>query len=142
MLMRRFMSRVTKTSTCWLWTGGKRGGYGMFWYLGSNSSAHVISYMLFKGGIPKGLLVRHSCDVKNCVNPEHLLLGTTLDNWRDALERGQLNIHSKFPAETVARIRDMRTAGHTLTAISIALGVSVGQVHNIVTNKHRKNINA
>lgn len=41
------------------------------------------------GPIPKGLVVRHTCDVRECVNPDHLILGTQKDNIRDMHDRGR-----------------------------------------------------
>jgi hypothetical protein len=52
--------------------------------------AHVASYILFVAPVPKGLNVCHKCDVKRCVNPEHLFLGTAKENANDAREKGRL----------------------------------------------------
>ena len=49
---------------------------------------HRAVYAMVHGAIPKGLVVRHTCDNTLCVNPKHLIIGTQLDNIRDRVERG------------------------------------------------------
>lgn len=80
--IKRFQTRVNKTDTCWLWTGGIRGslGYGAFWFNGSQHSAHRISYEIYKGDIPNGLVIDHTCKNPPCVNPEHLEAVTQGEN--------------------------------------------------------------
>ncbi len=92
--MERFMERVSPEalSGCWLWAGATHGetGYGGFKWGARKSkteTTHRVAYKLFKGDIPKGLLVLHSCDVRMCVNPDHLRLGTHKDNSGDAVKR-------------------------------------------------------
>lgn len=71
----RLWSRVTKTESCWLWTGGVTDdGYGYFDHNGRRWSAHRYFYTRFIGEIPDGLEIDHRCFVPNCVNPEHLRL--------------------------------------------------------------------
>lgn len=48
--------------------------------------AHRVSYMEHFGPIPDGLMVRHRCHRRRCVNPEHLVLGTNSDNMKDMME--------------------------------------------------------
>jgi len=86
----RFWTKVEKTlDDCWLWTGAKCFGYGTFQLDGKAQRAHRVIWLWTKGQIPERLLVCHKCDVRNCVNPEHLFLGTYLDNNRDRKEKGR-----------------------------------------------------
>lgn len=80
---------------CWPWNGIKDAqGYGRVIYMTSIFKAHRVSYEMFHGPIPEGLLVLHSCDNPNCVNPFHLEAGTQQKNMKDAYARGRLSLNS------------------------------------------------
>lgn len=75
---------------CWLWKGATTShGYGALEWEGRTRAAHIVSYLVHKGEIPKGMVCRHTCDVRRCVDPNHLVLGTKRDNSRDMVERGR-----------------------------------------------------
>lgn len=86
----RFMNKVCFGATsCWYWRGNVRaGGYGSINALGENK-AHRVSYRLFKGEIPIGMKILHSCDLPGCVNPEHLSIGTQAENVADMVAKGR-----------------------------------------------------
>lgn len=86
----RFYEYIVKTPACWLWKVIQPIYYGSFTYGEQTYPAHRFSYMIHKGAIPPGLIVRHTCDVPSCVNPDHLLVGTFADNSHDAVIRGRL----------------------------------------------------
>lgn len=83
---------VIKGQSCWTWIGSKlSGGYGRITVGGHKMMAHRYSYELHTGAIPPGKIVRHTCDNNSCVNPNHLTLGTHLENAEDRSLRGRNN---------------------------------------------------
>lgn len=86
----RFWAAVDKTTACWVWKSRKMSsGYGVFSIGGKKYGAHRVSWNLAHGPIPFGLFVCHHCDNKLCVRPEHLFLGTQMDNMQDMHRKGR-----------------------------------------------------
>lgn len=86
----RFWGRVVldEQTGCLNWQGGKNSsGYGAIGFGGKVIATHRLAYILSKGEIPDGLLVRHTCDNRLCCNIDHLLLGTIQDNMKDKMDR-------------------------------------------------------
>ena len=75
---------------CWVWQQSTtNSGYGAC----KGTTAHKLSYVEHVGPVPKGQVVRHSCDNKLCCNPAHLTLGTQRDNYFDMSEEKRLALH-------------------------------------------------
>lgn len=94
---KRFADKVhvVPFSTCHYWGGHVNGhGYGLFKFRGRNERAHRVSYILNNGEIPeingKPAVLRHKCDQPLCVNPDHLVPGTQLENIQDAVDRERM----------------------------------------------------
>ena len=101
-------------SGCWLWIGYKnRFGYGQVCRMIDGKAklltVHRLFYRQYKGEIPDGLQVRHTCDMRNCCNPEHMLLGTQADNMADMKARGR-HIGQKLAAERLLARQSARNA--------------------------------
>lgn len=104
-------------SGCWLWTGAG-GRYGQLLVDRRPRPAHRLSWQVFRGPIPQGVLVLHHCDVPFCVNPDHLFLGDQTDNMRDcdrkgrrAFARGELVNTVKLAVADVVAIRASHESG-------------------------------
>jgi DNA-binding transcriptional regulator YiaG len=86
----RFLSKIEKTDTCWNWTAGLfTNGYGQFNINNYPILSHRFAYELWVNPIPDGLVVRHKCDNRKCVNPNHLETGTQQDNMDDKVKRNR-----------------------------------------------------
>ncbi len=78
------MPHVPKIGKCWEWIAGINGnGRPIFSIRKKSIAAHRVSYILHFGDIPKDICVLHRCDNPICVRPDHLFLGTHLDNAND-----------------------------------------------------------
>ena len=91
-LMEKLLSRLEKTDTCWLFKGTIRpDGYGTVKVgrKGKSWLAHRLAWLVFNQEINDTLLVCHHCDVRHCVNPNHLFQGTHKDNTRDMMLKGR-----------------------------------------------------
>lgn len=67
---------------------GYKGGYPQCRWNGKTANIHKIIYTECFGEVPKGIDIRHKCDNKKCINPEHMHTGTRQDNVNDAINRG------------------------------------------------------
>lgn len=121
-----FFGKVYLGDDCWEWKGCKDPkGYGRFKYQGKVQRAHRVAYLWFKGRIEPGMCVCHCCDNPSCVRPDHLWLGSPLQNVQDRdLKR------RTYKKLTENEINAMRTIyeGMKVSQRKIAEGFGVSQM--------------
>jgi hypothetical protein len=143
---------------CWLWMGTQHSkGYGTVRAGRLPTFAHRVAYEMTHGPIPKGLLVCHRCDVRWCVNPTHLFVGTHRDNMDDMKRKGRAatgtrngmardpHLANRAPGESnpmakltwsaVAEIRAAHATGEVQQRIADRFGVCDATINRIVKNK-------
>lgn len=81
-------------SGCWLWIGTENSaGYGMFCFNYKKLLAHRVSYEIYKGKIPDGLVIDHLCRNTYCVNPNHLEPVTSGENTKRGIHPQRIKTH-------------------------------------------------
>jgi HNH endonuclease len=146
LLKAKIFNRCRLSDTgCWIWTGSfGAGGYGVFSLRNLDQRAHRASYMIFKGPIPKGLHILHSCDTPACVNPTHLRAGTVKENMVEREARGRRDVRgeqigtSKLTREQVVEIKKSDIG---LKALSEKYGVEAQSIWRIRTGKSWAHVN-
>lgn len=170
-LKTRFLEKcIPEPNTgCWLWIGSMwSGGYGQIRINNRMRFAHRVSWEIHRGEIPDGdgfhgVCVLHKCDVRCCVNPDHLFLGTQQDNMDDMARKkrkvtrtGARNGMSKHPERshfhgmvgersytsvlTNAQVREIKSrlsTGETQSSISKSFGIHSSTVSRIKTGDIR-----
>lgn len=137
-----FEKRFDKTAPngCWVWMRGKSSrGYGYYGGRGNVRGAHRVSYELYKGNIPSGMYVCHTCDNPPCVNPAHLFVGTPSDNTSDASAKGRLktakgsaHASAKLTEQSVLELRELRKNGMMGKDLAAKYGICLRRVWRIV----------
>lgn len=145
-VQQRFWAKVDRRGEdeCWLWTGAViTSGYGHMSVggrAGTQARAPRLSWILHNGPIPEGMQACHKCDVRLCVNPKHLFLGTNAENARDMAQKGRQwrQLRPGAPrrllnARQVAFIRLFREfTGATQSSLAKKYGVHVNTINSIV----------
>lgn len=133
----RFWSKVHQTSGCWVWKGSRNAkGYGKLSVNGAGAPAeyaHRVSWILHRGELPPVFFVCHTCDNPSCVNPEHLFLGTPLDNVRDAMTKGHVRRGTAVATAklTLAQVREIRATWDSQRRAAHRYGVCQQTISNV-----------
>lgn len=117
-----FWSKVKKTDGCWIWLGHiMNKGYGELYINKIAYLAHRISYIINKGD-PGDFHVLHECDNRICIKPDHLFLGSNIDNVIDKCNKGRQSrgIHGAgmFTEDEIRVIRRRLATGECQTRIA------------------------
>lgn len=140
----RFWAKVEKTDGCWLWKAAMRlNGYGCFNFKGRLESAHRVAYTLVKGDIPDGMVIMHSCDMRRCVNPAHLSLGTWQENTQDAIRKRRHHFapgSGKLTIEDAREIRKLYGESGQYAWIARLYGLDKKTVRQIIHNEIWKDV--
>jgi hypothetical protein len=148
----RFWAKVDKSGGCWLWTACRDGnGYGWFG-IGSKKCGgfrmvrtHRFAWELTNGPIPDSMCVCHRCDIRHCVNPAHLFLGTDADNVHDRDTKGrgafgEKQGSAKLTEQDVLEIRALAASGQKNVALATRFGVGRRTINNIVLRQRWRHV--
>lgn len=125
---------------CWKFIGCiTPRGYGAVQLRGSKVGAHRAMWQAVNGQIPSGMLICHRCDVPDCINPDHLFLGTSLDNNRDRAQKGrshrpkgELNVMAKLSDQQVMEAMQRYSRCETAAQIAASMNVSPATISSWV----------
>ena len=149
-----FLKRIViDDKGCWLYQGyrmkSKAGHkYGWVWFNKTNMGAHRASWIVHYGEIPDKLFVCHKCDVPNCLNPDHLFLGTAKDNVQDMISKsrnapsafigknGEKHSQAKLNVKQVIEIKEMLNKKVSFSKIASLYNVSKSTIGSIKGGKN------
>lgn len=145
-LLDRLVLNAKKIGKCIEWQRSiHSAGYGQIWHIARNLSTHRVAYELFIGPIPDGLLVLHKCDNRLCVRPEHLFLGTNLDNAKDRMKKGrqatgQGNGKARMTKTAIREVRQRCACGETQAVVAAEFGIGIRHVQDLVAKRKRASV--
>ena len=150
---RRFEMKFIKgnPNECWEWLASRNNnGYGKMAVdnKGKFEYAHRISYKLYKGDVPDGKVVMHSCNNKGCVNPNHLSVGTYSENGLNAAKDGLMKNRAyvsgersgsaKYTDAQIAKALGLLKQGISLSDVANSTGISYSHLSKLRLGKTRQ----
>lgn len=141
------LSEPVPATGCWIFTGTtNRLGYGYIaWNKHKRMPAHRASYIVHVGPIPTGFDVCHKCDVRSCVNPDHLWAGSHQENMADMVAKGR---SPRMPGEQHPNailnddaVRFIRASNEPKRLIAKLIGVSPTTIGDVRSGKSWKHVN-
>ena len=139
--MNLFSKCIPNENNCWIWQKAvKKTGnpYGWLSYKGKQTTAHRAAWRETYGEIPKDKCVCHKCDVPQCINPDHLFLGTHSENIQDMWNKKRHpkpKINNKLSVQQVSEIKELIKQGLPQWKIAEIYKVVQPTISLINTNK-------
>jgi hypothetical protein len=143
------LTRSVNDKGCWIpSTKSRHKGYPGVLIKGKQWLLHRVFYTYYKGPIPEGMFVCHSCDNKECVNPEHLFLGTPWDNNHDMIAKGRSAQQTravwkpaaKITEQDVLAIREQCALGADRMELAAKYGITNKMISLIALGKSWKHV--
>jgi hypothetical protein len=148
-----FWSKINKKSefACWEWIRGTdTNGYGKVRFRKHIQMAHRVAWILTHGEITNKLIICHSCDNPPCCNPDHLFLGTHLDNAHDKIKKGRdkhrflygdNHQNTTISDKDILRIRELYSTGKfTYKKLGKLFGCTFQHIGAIILRKRRESL--
>lgn len=141
--LKAILAQCRRVNDCLIWLGGvDHYGYGRITIEHKRYRVHRVMYEMVYNPIPDNKVIMHSCDIPNCVEPEHLSVGTQYENIMDAFRKGrngsaygEKQSNTILTAEKVIAIREEHKRYHSLKELAKKYGVSVSSINQIVRGK-------
>lgn len=124
-------------SGCWIWINAtlSKNGYGQLTYQKEHLLSHRAAWIAFVGDIPEGQFVLHKCDIKTCVNPDHLFLGTQRENVDDMFAKNRqakrTSLTSKQAKLTPQQVSEIRLSPMSNRELRKQYSIGKSAIHNI-----------
>ena len=133
---------------CWVWLGATyRSGHGQMTFKRQHLAVHRAAWMVYIGNIPIGKHVLHRCNVASCINPDHLYIGTDLENARDRIKSGTQHIPPRLIGENHNqailddnKVRMIRSSSRTRKQLAVEFGVSIQTIHAVKSRRLWKHV--
>lgn len=127
------LQNTVKEGSCLVWTRAlNTDGYPTMY---GNVKVHRLVYELSSGEDISDKVIRHTCDNPKCINPDHLITGTHLDNIKDMVERDRYS--RVITKDHVKRVKEL-SATRLLLQKEIAklVDIDTRRVSDIINNRY------
>ncbi len=146
--MKKHTSAQADENGCLIWLGARRAGYGAIKHNGRVLGSHCAAFVIAGGAFIQGNVIAHKCDVRLCVNPEHLECVSVERNALDSHERIQKGTYlkgSQKPNATIdeviaGKIKRLLGAGWKMVDIARQVSCSTTVVERISQGKSWRHV--